>query len=251
MNLTYLTLEMRRVLRDRAGFIFTIGIPVFMYLIFGAATSYKDQPAGHGNVATYVLVSMAAYGAVTATAGMGGSAAVERSLGWGRQLGLTPLTDGGYVRVKTAVAVFVAAFPIAAIYLTGALTGCRADWQVWVLCPLLTIVGAALFTLWGMLWGLLLRSESASSVAGGSLVVLGFLGNVFMPLSGPLLSFARFTPLYGLVQLVRHPLTEGRVMDGTRLVAESLWVPVANVAAWLLVLACTTTLLVRRSRGRQ
>ena len=95
------------------------------------------------------------------------------------------------------------------------------------------------------------RSESAVSAASGSLVILAFLGHIFIPLEGVLLTIARFTPLYGLVQLSRYPLTEGRVMSGDVLINEGLWIPVANVAAWLTLLAILATWLVRRSRGRQ
>ena len=72
-------------------------LPAFFYLIFGARRSYSTEDAGNGNVAMLIMISMAAYGAVTATTGIGGEAAVERMQGWGRQLGLTPLRDSSYV----------------------------------------------------------------------------------------------------------------------------------------------------------
>ena len=59
-----------------------------MYVVFGLGS---DDPVGSADVAMYVMVSMAAYGAVTATTGVAGSAALERTTGWGRQLALTPL----------------------------------------------------------------------------------------------------------------------------------------------------------------
>lgn len=251
MNATYYRLEVLRFVRDRVGLFFTVGIPLFMYLVFGAAQSFGKEDAGHGNVTFYIMVSMAAYGAVTATTGIGASAATERSLGWGRQLGLTPLKDRIFVSVKVLVALTIAVIPIALIYAAGALTGARADGLAWVLCPLITIAGAAAFALYGLVFGLWLRSESAVSAASGSLVILAFLGNIFIPLEGVLLTIARFTPLYGLVQLSRYPLTEGRVMSGDVLINEGLWIPVANVAAWLTLLAILATWLVRRSRGRQ
>ncbi|MCG7320769.1 ABC transporter permease [Arsenicicoccus bolidensis] len=251
MNTTYYRLEIARIFRDWVGLIFTVGIPLFMYLIFGAAAEYKDDTAGNGNVAAYLMVSMAAYGAVTATTGIGGYAAIERAFGWGRQLGLTPMRDGTYVGVKTATAITICLQPLVLIYLIGWLTGARADWQVWVLAPIITMVGAAAFAIYGMVFGLWMRSESAGGAAGGSLVILAFLGNIFMPLSGTLLTIAKFTPLYGLIQLVRYPLTEGRIMTPDGLIDEPLWVPLANVAAWLLILSMLATWLVRRSRGRQ
>ena len=85
------------------------------------------------------------------------------------------------------------------------------------------------------------------------MVILGFLGNIFFPLSGTLLTIAKFTPLYGLFSLARYPVSGGDILDGTtgELVFEPLWVPLANVAGWLVLLAAVAILLVRRSRMRQ
>ena len=40
MNATYYRLEVLRFVRDRVGLFFTVGIPLFMYLVFGAAQSF-------------------------------------------------------------------------------------------------------------------------------------------------------------------------------------------------------------------
>ena len=60
---TYARLDLRRQLRDRVGMFFVVGLPAFMYLVFGLGS---DDPVGSGNVAMYVMISMAAYGAVDA-----------------------------------------------------------------------------------------------------------------------------------------------------------------------------------------
>ena len=93
MNATFTLLEMRRITRDWSGMFFTAVLPAFFYLIFGATVDARSATIGNGNVAMYVMISMAAYGAVTATTSIGGQAALERQQGWGRQLGLTPLAD--------------------------------------------------------------------------------------------------------------------------------------------------------------
>lgn len=252
MNTTILGLELRRFARDRASLFFIAVLPGFFYLIFGAAQSYRDENAGNGNVAMFIMISMAAYGAVTATVGVGGRAATERLQGWGRQLGLTPLTDGSYVAVKTALAVLVAVVPLAVVYGLGLATGARGSVGAWLLSFAVLLAGAVAFALYGLCFGLRFRSEAALSAAGGSVVILGFLGNIFFPLSGTLLTVAKFTPLYGYVALARYPVTEGAVLDaGTGdLVPEALWIPVANVLAWTLILALLATWLVRRGRSR-
>lgn len=248
----YVRLELRRVLRDPVTMFFVVGLPAFMYVLFGASAGYSQESAGNGNVALYVMISMAAYGAVTATVGIGGMAAVERMQGWGRQLGLTPLGDGTYVATKAVVALAIATLPILVVYVLGMLTGAEGTLTAWLGSAAILVVGAVMFALYGLIFGLAFRSEAAVSAASGSLVVLGFLGNIFFPLSGFLLDLARFTPLYGYVSLARYPLTEGDVIDTKgNLAHEALWMSVANVAVWTTIFAVLATWLVRRSRGRQ
>lgn len=253
MNTTFLKIELLRILRDPVTMFFTALLPVFFYIIFGASQDYSDLTAGNGNVAMYIMISMAGYGAVTATAGIGGMAAVERMQGWGRQLGLTPLGDGGFVAIKSAVALMICCIPIGLVYIAGLVTGAKGDsLQVWLLSLLILVVGAIMFALYGLIFGLAFRSEAAVSAASGSLVILAFLGNIFFPLSGALLTFAKFTPLYGYIALARYPLTEGFSVgvDGV-VTEEALWIPVVNVVVWTLIFAALATWLVRRGRGRQ
>ena len=253
MNPTYVGLELKRIFRDPVSLFFTAGLPVFFYLIFGAAMSWGDESVGNGNVAMMIMTSMAAYGAVSAAVALGGMAAVERMQGWGRQLGLTPLTDRDYVGVKVTLAVLITMIPIGLVYAAGAVTGARGSGQAWLLSGLILVIGSAIFALYGLIFALAFRTEAAVSAAGGSVVILGFMGNVFFPLSGTLLTLAKFTPLYGLNALARYPISEGWLIDGTTgdLTHEPLWIPLANVGAWLLVLSIVATLLVRRSRSRQ
>lgn len=252
MNTVYTGLELRRVTRDYVSMFFIAILPAFFYVIFGAVQQYSEQNAGNGNVALYIMISMAAYGAVTATAGVGGIAAVERAQGWGRQLGLTPLRDHAYVAMKAIVAVAVAAVPVALIYALGAFTSAEGTARAWLLSALLVLAGATVFALYGLVVGLAFRTEAAVGAASGALVIMGFLGNIFIPLSGTMLAIARFTPLYGYAALARYPVTGGTVptTDGT-LLQEPLWYAVVNVAAWLTIFALLATWLVRRGRDRQ
>jgi ABC-2 type transport system permease protein len=252
MNLTYYRLELRRLRRDYVTLFFTAVLPAFLYVIFGASPDYGDEPVRNGNVAMWVMIAMAGYGAVTATTGLGGSAAVERMQGWSRQLGLTPLTDTGYVRVKAAVSITIAALPIALVYAIGAVTGAAAPLSVWVISAAVLLVGAAMFALYGLSFGLAFRSEAAVSAAGGSLVILAFFGNIFVPLTGWQLTVAKFSPLYGYVSLARRALTGGNTIDGDgELIPVPLWQPLTNVIVWTVVFAVIATLLVSRGRARQ
>ncbi|GAA4418679.1 hypothetical protein GCM10023169_08530 [Georgenia halophila] len=253
MNLTYTGLELRRVARDLVSMFFIAVLPAFFYVIFGASMSYGSEPVGNGNAALYVMIAMAAYGAVTATTGVGGMAAVERMQGWGRQLGLTPMSDGQYVVIKGVVALVISAVPITLIYILGFFTGAEGSGAAWFLSAVVVVAGAAVFSLYGLLAGLLFRTEAAVGAASGSLVVLAFLGNIFFPLSGTMLTIATFTPLYGYVALARYPLTGGEVVSttGEAAAVQPLWMPAVNLVVWGIVFALLCTWLVRRGRGRQ
>jgi ABC-2 type transport system permease protein len=248
MNATFTLLEMRRITRDWSGMFFTAVLPAFFYLIFGASVDARSATIGEGNVAMYVMISMAAYGAVTATTSIGGQAALERQQGWGRQLGLTPLADSSYIAMKALIAMTVASVPILLTYALGVATGARGTARAWVLSGLLCLVGSAVFAVYGLLIGTAFRSEAAVGAASGTMVIFAFLGNLFIPLSGVLLTVAKFTPLYGYAALARYPLTEGYLPDGSR---DPLWVPVLNVVAWLTIFGLGAVHFVRRGRERQ
>lgn len=241
---TYARLDLRRQLRDRMGMFFIVGLPTFMFLVFGLGS---DDAVGSGNVAMYVMISMAAYGAVTATTSVAGSAATEQVMGWGRQLGLTPMRPLSFVAAKAAVAMIVAAMPVALIFAIGALTGARGDVTDWLLAAAVVWLGSALFAIYGLAICLVFRGSNAPGIASGMIVVMAFLGNVFTPMSGFMLDLGRLTPLYGYVALARFPLTDGHLpIDGR----DPLWLPVANVLAWTVIFAALAMWGVRRSRAR-
>lgn len=242
--LGYGALDLRRQLRDRAGMFFIVALPAFMYLVFG---SINEGSAGSGNVAMYVMASMAAYGAVTATTSVSGAATAEQTTGWGRQLALTPMRPLAFVAVKTGVALMVAAVTIAVIYALGAATGARGDASDWVTSAAIAWAGSAPFAIYGLAVCLFFRGANGPSIAGGFIVVLAFLGNVFTPLDGFMLDLGRLTPLYGYAGLVRYPMTDGHLPTGGQ---DSLAMLGANVLAWTVLFTLIAIWGLRRGRER-
>lgn len=240
----YARLDLRRQLRDKLGMFFTVGLPAFMYLVFGLGS---DDAVGSGNVSTYVMISMAAYGAVSATTGTAGSAVTELVMGWGRQLSLTPIRPLQVVVLKAGIAMTVAAVPIALIYAIGAATGARGDLGDWAGSAAIVWALSSMFAIYGLAITTIFRTQSAIGVASGSIVVMAFLGNVFSPMSGLLLDIGRFTPLYGYAALARYPLTDGWLPSGDH---DNLWLLIANVITWTIIFAALAVLGVRRGRER-
>ncbi|WP_313278920.1 ABC transporter permease [Timonella senegalensis] len=251
MNATYIRIDLARQFRDLGNIIFVMTMPVIMYLIFGATVAGGNDPAGHANVKFYVMASMAAYGAALAATTMTGTAAVEQMQGWGRQMGLTPVSNRSVVAMKVFVALVVTACAIVLIYLVGYVTGARAEhWGIWAATAAITLGGSALYAIFGYMVALRFKSESALGVATGILVLMSFVGNVFMPLTGAMLTFGKFTPMYGYVGLVRWPQLEGvLVQEGGG--SDPLWALLLNYGVWLVILTVLAVTSVRRGRSRQ
>ncbi|MGO1545625.1 MAG: ABC transporter permease [Gulosibacter sp.] len=256
LNLAYTGFELRRNLRMYTNLLFMVGLPVAMYVIFGAMQEYSTSElgSGRGNVSAQIMVSMATYGAVTATSGLAGAAAVELQQGWGRQLALTPFTRLGYITSKTIVALALAILPILAVYIVGGLMDAEMDAWIWPATGALILVGGIVFALYGLAFGLMFRSESAVSAASGLVVILMFLGNAFVPLSGVLLEIAPFTPVWGVMQLALWPLSEGVGIDPEAtngMIEYALWQPITNIAVWTIVFGLIALLSARRGTSRR
>lgn len=248
MNATLVRVELTRQARDAMNLMFVVAMPVFMFVIFGNIFGSSDEPIGQGNLKFYIMTSMAAYGAAVAATGIAGSAATEQIEGWGRQLSLTRMTPATFVASKTVVALLIAAASALVLFAVGGLSGASADspW-IWLLCFAIIVAGCSLFGLYGLAIALSFKSNSALGIAAAGLTFLAFLGNVFIPLSGALLTFSKFTPMYGYVALVRYPFTEGATATGGQ---DPLWLLLANIAGWAVVFALICLRAVRRTRER-
>ncbi|MGF3056933.1 ABC transporter permease [Microbacterium sp. YY-01] len=246
---TMLRIEALRQIRNPYTLTFTLGMPVAMYLLFGAGMDYGSMSAGNGNVSFYVMVSMAAYGTAVAMSSLTSLAASEAQQGWGRQLAMTPLGSAGYAATKLITAITFAVIALAAVYLAGILTGAEATeaWR-WVATAGIILGVGVMFGLYGLGVGLFFNPDASAALASITLTFFAFFGNVFMPLDGVMLEIARFTPMYGFVALARWPLTEGVLTTGQ---TDSMGVVVLNIAAWLALFAVLVAVGVRRSRTRR
>ena len=243
-NLTVLGLELRRMLRNRRTVIFTIVFPVAMFFTFGSGGGATDERAGSGNVTAYILLSMALYGAALVAASTGSMVALERSVGWSRQLRLTPLNPVAYILMKALVAVVMGAVSIAAVMAVGRLQG-RAEMplHVWLTAPFVILACTLTFAALGVFVGYVVPGENAMQVLGPGLALLSFLGGVFIPLSQyseAVRLIAYWTPMYGVAEVARYPLTH-----------ELPWYAVANVLGWLAIFVAGAAWRMSRDTARQ
>jgi ABC-2 type transport system permease protein len=226
-NLTLLGLELRRMLRNRRTIVFTLILPAALLLSIGGQKGWQDK-AGSGNVAAYILISMALYGAALTSAATGSMVALERSLGWSRQLRLTPLNPVVYIVVKALVALFMGALAIAAVNAVGLLQGKAVMPQhVWIITPFLTLVCTLTFAALGVFIGYVVPGENAMQILGPGLALLSFLGGVFIPLdsySEAVRDIAYWTPMYGVSEIARSLLTH-----------DLPWFAVVNAIGWFAI----------------
>src|SRR4051812_16034433 len=121
-NRTILRIEIKRMLRNRRTIFFTMVFPAGLFFAFGSTEGWNDD-VGNGNVAAYIMVSMALYGAALTAASTGAMVAMERAMGWSRQLRLTPLSPVVYVAVKALLALVMGAVAVAVVDAAGLVQG--------------------------------------------------------------------------------------------------------------------------------
>jgi ABC-2 type transport system permease protein len=243
-NLTALKLEVRRLTRNRRTVIISIVSPVAFFLLFGLNKSYDSQRYGHGNVAAFVMISLALYGAVLATTFGGAMVSIERAQGWSRQLRLTPLSPVAYIVIKILTALVLGLCSVTAVYLAGILTH-KPSMPVglWIATGFSVWIGSLLFAAFGLFLGYLLPAENVLQLIGLILALLSFAGGLFIPVSQfaqGVQDIAKWTPLYGLNQLVHTPLL-GNGVD---------WTWVVNVLAWLIIFAGGAIWRMRKDTAR-
>jgi ABC-2 type transport system permease protein len=243
-NLTALKLEVRRLTRNRRTVIISIVSPVAFFLLFGLNKSYDSEPYGHGNVAAFVMISLALYGAVLATTFGGAMVSIERAQGWSRQLRLTPLSAVAYIVIKILTALVLGLCSVTAVYIAGILTH-KPSMPVglWIATGFSVWIGSLLFAAFGLFLGYLLPAENVLQLIGLILALLSFAGGLFIPISQfahGVQDIAKWTPLYGLNQLVHTPLL-GNGVD---------WTWVVNVLGWLIIFAGGAIWRMRRDTAR-
>lgn len=241
-NLTALSLELRRVLRNRRTTMFIFVFPSLFFYLFGMAGNAARRPGGAA-ILGYVMVSMAVYGAMIGATSGGAAVAVERSLGWSRQLRLTPLAPPAYIAMKVIVAMTLGLFAILSTFTVGALIGhVRLEPQQWILCGLAAWGSSCVFAAFGLFMGFLVPSENVMQFAGPAMAIMALFGGIFMPvetLPPAVQSVAKLTPMYGVGELARAPLRHNFHIEA-----------VLSVAIWAFVFGSLAMVLFRRDTKR-
>lgn len=225
MNLTYTALELRRVLRDRAALILTIGVPTALFVLYDAMWGDDAQATAT------LMVMMGVFAGLASTIASGGRISLERHIGWNRQLRLSPLRPLSYVVTKAVVALVLGMLAVTLVFAVGyAVQGGDADIAAMTESLALLWVGSIPFALLGVFVGYVGTANSAQPLGMVTMLASAFLGGVFVPITempGGMEALAQWYPSYWLNALAQAPF--GEPVDAVR--------AVLVLTVWTLALA--------------
>ncbi|GLY81088.1 ABC transporter permease [Actinoallomurus iriomotensis] len=244
--LRYLALEIRRMYRDRRFVFFTIALPVGFYLLWSNIFAKGDVDADTGlDAKTYLLVSMAAFGALGASlTTTGARLAAERQSGWLRQLRVTPLRPWAVIIAKVVASMCLALPAIVLVGVVAAVTQhvhlTVGEWAGMIGAMWLgTLPFAALGTLIGSLVG----PDAAQPLTMACYLLLAILGGMWMSVS----------LLPKTLRHVAHWTPSNRFADLGWSIVAGHTPPASDVlvlAGWSVVLGTLATVAYRRATVR-
>jgi ABC-2 type transport system permease protein len=234
-NLTFLSIEVRRLLRNRRTVVVTLVMPVVLFLLL-KANKRAVALGGFEFTAATTMIGIAVYGAMLAATSGGAMVSIERAQGWSRQLRLTPLRPAAYITIKILVAMLLGLTSVTVVYVIGAIDGVQMSPATWVLTGMLAWVASLVFASFGLFMGYLLPSENVMQIIGPVLAVFSLFGGLFLPLSllpSVMQDIAPYMPTYGVASIARFPLVGG-AFDPTWLLSVVLWTAAFAALAMIL-----------------
>lgn len=233
---TYTRLEILRMFRDTRFVVFSIAVPLVLFLV--VAGTNRDKHLGGVSFPLYYMVGMASWGSMVAVVAAGSRIAFERSVGWTRQLRITPLRIRTYFGSKILSSYLLALAALTLIYAAGWSLGVRMPVRSWAELTALLLIGLVPFAMLGIVLGHLLGADSVGPAIGGSVAAFALFGGAWGPLAtaGTLRVILEGFPSYWLVQAAKVSVNQGWWPGRA-------WVV---LSAWTLVLG---TIAVRAYRG--
>jgi ABC-2 type transport system permease protein len=237
-SLTYARYEMLRTFRNGRFFIFSLVFPLLMYFLIAGPNRNEHNLGGtpghptHIFAPLYYMVGLAAFGTMTAVLAGGARIAAERSVGWNRQLRLTPLSVRAYFRTKVLTGYLMALVSILLLYVSGVVLGVRLPAGKWLEMTGLILIALIPFAAIGIAIGHSLTVDSMGPAIGGISALFAFLGGTWFPITGhgALQTIAEALPSYWLVQ-AGHVGLGGSAWSSKGWIVIGVWTVVAAAAA--------------------
>jgi ABC-2 type transport system permease protein len=231
--IAFLQFEIVRALRNVRFLIMLIAFPVLLYLIYA-----KQHGTSQGlTVATLLLVSLAVYsGMGSAMFASGPQLARERHNGWMRQLRISPISTPDWFAAKLVQSLLMI-IPGLAVLVVLALTYGHVHLAGGRLVALAAVIAAGTipFCALGLVIGLLFDSQTAQVTQMITLLVLAFLGGIFISwssLPSGMQTIGKMLPSYHLAQLGWNAAA-GRPLGLSHVAVLAAWtVGLGAIAAW-------------------
>jgi len=247
MPIRYVYLETKRQLRNVRAMVFTFAVPVIMLLVFGSAFGSQTDPTTRLQYLVVTTLQMAAYGAMMAALSQAFAIVNERSIGWNRQLRVTPLSGWGFMVSKVIAAMAFAAVSIVITVLV-ATVGMHAslDPLRWFAAGFGIWCGVIPFALIAILIGQFAKPSFAQPLFMVVFMGMAILGGLWVPLSVMpdwMGTVAHLLPSYWLNRIGQM----GAGATGSSGMVE----PAMVLACWAIVLAAVIVWRYRRDAARQ
>ncbi|HEY3465471.1 MAG TPA: ABC transporter permease [Amycolatopsis sp.] len=242
---TYLLTEIRRNFRAPRFLIFVVAFPVLMFLLQANVFTKTSDPQ-HAQIAAIIMINMMTFGTFAAANTSGARLALERALGWQRQLRLTPLTGTGYLAGKGLSGMLVGLPALILVPLLAVtVEGVHLDAAGWVRIFAGVWLGTIPLVLLGLLIGQFGTPETMQPISMIVTLGMGFLGGLWIPLEGMpnwMHDVAQIMPTYWVLQVARPAVTSDMVV--------ALPTAVAVLAGWTVVLGALVIRRYRRDSAR-
>ena len=217
-TLTQIRLEGTRGVRRGRFLVFGVALPVIFYIAYQVAGIGRATDHAFGGIAwpLYLMVSMAAFAAMNAAAGVAAGDWGEASgpvNSRGSRAAIDPAAHvpaarnaaaGPNLVVRAASGMLLALPALVLVGLAAALDGVRLPGLEWLLLAGSLWLGAIPFVALGLLLGLLFDADTGDVVLLCVLVLLAILGGLFQSidtLPAPLAALAPVLPSYRLADL--------------------------------------------------
>jgi len=192
--------ELKRLFRNKRYFLFTVLLPVVLYLLLARQVSASVYGV---SFRAFYMVDMAMLGAFSGA--LNGNAiriSQEKKEGWIRQLRLTPLPANAYVISKIIVSMATTVVSIVIVLLLGHFYGgvYLPVWE-WFAVAFIVWFSATIFAALAVAIGYNFAPDQVQPITMMAYLGFAILGGIWYPLSGALRKVSEVTPTYQAVKL--------------------------------------------------
>jgi len=226
--------ELTRLRRNKRYFIFTVALPVILYLLIGRSVSATVYGV---TFHAFYMVDMAMLGAFSgALSGNAQRISQEKKDGWIRQLRLTSLPAYAYVVSKVIVSMATTVTSIVIVLLLGRFYGNvhLAAWQ-WLAVAVTIWFSATIFAALAVAIGYRVAPDQVQPITFILYFAFAILGGIWYPLSGTLKTIGQVTPTYQAVKIGTDIIEGASVSVGLAI----------GLVVWLGIFVALATVAVR------